>query len=81
VLRLRNAAEFTEVFFRAIDPLRSARRLGPVLFQLPPQFRCDTAVLGEFLPLLPRDIRCAFEFRHESWLNDAIYKLRLCARI
>ena len=50
VLRLRNAAEFTEVFFRAIDPLRSARRLGPVLFQLPPQFRCDAAVLGEFLP-------------------------------
>jgi len=75
VLRLRNAAEFTEVFFRAIDPLRSARRLGPVLFQLPPQFRCDTAVLDEFLPLLPRDIRCAFEFRHESWLNDAIYNL------
>lgn len=75
VLRLRNAAEFTDVFFRAIDPLRSARRLGPVLFQLPPQFRCDTAVLDEFLPLLPRDIRCAFEFRHESWLNDAIYNL------
>jgi len=75
VLRLRNAEEFTQLFFRAIDPLRSARRLGPVLFQLPPQFRCDTAVLAEFLPLLPSDIRCAFEFRHESWLNDAIYKL------
>jgi uncharacterized protein YecE (DUF72 family) len=75
VLKLRNAAEFTEVFFRAIDPLRSARRLGPVLFQLPPQFHCDAAVLGDFLPLLPRDIRCAFEFRHESWLNDTIYQL------
>jgi uncharacterized protein YecE (DUF72 family) len=75
VLRLRNAAEFAEVFFRAIDPLRSARRLGPVLFQLPPAFRCDPAVLEEFLSLLPRDIRCAFEFRHESWLNDAVYGL------
>ncbi len=75
VLRLLNAAEFAEVFFRAIDPLRSARRLGPVLFQLPPAFRCDAAVLAGFLPLLPRDIRFAFEFRHESWLNDTIYKL------
>lgn len=75
VLRLRNAAEFTEVFFRAIDPLRSARRLGPVLFQLPPQFRCDAAVLEEFLPRLPCDVRCAFEFRHESWLKDTVYQL------
>jgi uncharacterized protein YecE (DUF72 family) len=75
VLRLRNAAEFAEVFFRAIDPLRSARRLGPVLFQLPPAFRCDASVLADFLPLLPRDIRCAFEFRHESWLNNDVYKL------
>ena len=35
ILRLK-PSEFTEVFFRAIDPLRTARRLGPVLFQLPP---------------------------------------------
>ena len=34
LLRLK-VSEFTEVFFRAIDPLRSARCLGPVLFQLP----------------------------------------------
>ena len=34
ILRLK-PSEFTEVFFRAIDPLRTARRLGPVLFQLP----------------------------------------------
>ncbi len=75
VLRLRNASEFAEVFFRAIDPLRPVRRLGPVLFQLPPAFRCDAAVLEEFLPLLPRDVRCAFEFRHESWLTEAVYEL------
>ena len=37
ILRLKNAKEAVEIFFRAIDPLRSARRLGPVLFQLPPQ--------------------------------------------
>ncbi len=75
VLRLKNAGEFAEVFFRAIDPLRAARRLGCVLFQLPPQLRRDDGALAGFLPLLPHDIRCAFEFRHDSWLADPVYGL------
>lgn len=75
VLRLKNAGEFAEVFFRAIDPLRAARRLGCVLFQLPPQLRRDDEALAAFLALLPRDIRCAFEFRHDSWLADPVYAL------
>jgi uncharacterized protein YecE (DUF72 family) len=75
VLRLKSAEEFTAVFLRAIDPLRSARRLGPVLFQLPPQMRRDTALLGDFLRILPEDIRFAFEFRHDSWLDDEVYNL------
>ncbi len=75
ILKLKNAAEFTEAFLRAIDPLRSVRRLGPVLFQLPPQFRCDTGVLAAYLGLLPADIRYAFEFRHASWLNEEVYGL------
>lgn len=75
ILRLKNAGEATEVFLRSIDPLRSARRLGPVLFQLPPNLKCNAALLSEFLPLLPPDIRFAFEFRHDSWLNDDIYGL------
>jgi len=74
ILRLK-PSEFTEVFFRAIDPLRTARRLGPVLFQLPPAMKCDEALLGDFLATLPREIRCAFEFRHPSWLTDAVYAL------
>jgi len=73
VLRLKNAAQATELFLRSIDPLRSARRLGPVLFQLPPQLKCDAALLGDFLPLLPGDLRYAFEFRHASWLCDQVY--------
>jgi uncharacterized protein YecE (DUF72 family) len=66
-------AEFTELFFRALEPLHIARRLGPVLFQLPPQFRADIAVLSEFLDGLPRGLACAFEFRHPSWLNAEVY--------
>jgi uncharacterized protein YecE (DUF72 family) len=66
-------SEFTEVFFKAIDPLRTAGRLGPVLFQLPPAFKCDLPVLESFLAELPEGIRCAFEFRHASWLIDPVY--------
>ena len=74
-LQRLKTSEFTEVFFKAIDPLRSAGRLGPVLFQLPPALKCDEALLADFLPTLPREIRCAFEFRHPSWLTPPIYSL------
>jgi uncharacterized protein YecE (DUF72 family) len=74
ILKLK-PSDFTEVFFRAIDPLRTARRLGPVLFQLGPAFKCDEALLSDFLATLPRDLRCAFEFRHASWLTDKVYGL------
>src|SRR5471030_425174 len=45
ILRLKNAAEATELFLRMIDPLRTARRLGPILFQLPPAVKCDLSLL------------------------------------
>ena len=67
-------AEFTGIFFRALEPLRIAKRLGPVLFQLPPQFRADAEVLNEFLKSLPDGLTCAFEFRHQSWLNEEVYE-------
>lgn len=75
ILRLKNASESLEFFLRAIDPLRSARRLGPILFQLQPNFKCDLPALSDFLALLPPDLRFAFEFRHESWLSEPVYEL------
>jgi uncharacterized protein YecE (DUF72 family) len=75
ILRLRNASEFLELFFKSIEPLRSARRLGPVLFQLPPAMRADAALLGDFLALLPGDLRFTFEFRHASWFTEPVYEL------
>src|ERR1700681_3572828 len=74
ILRLK-PSEFTELFFKAIDPLRSARRLGPVLFQLPPAMKCDAALLGDFLATFPEGMRYAFEFRNVSWLVDPVYRL------
>ena len=73
ILRLKNTSEFLEVFLRAIDPLRTVRRLGPILFQLPPQMRADAQLLRDFLSLLPGDLRYTFEFRHETWLSEEIY--------
>jgi len=73
ILRLRNAAQATELFFKFIDPLRTSRRLGPVLFQLPPNLKSDAGLLREYLDLLPKGIRYAFEFRHPSWLAEEIY--------
>jgi uncharacterized protein YecE (DUF72 family) len=73
ILRLKDASSAVELFLRSIDPLRSARRLGPILFQLPPNLKCDMALLNNFLALLPADIRFSIEFRHTSWLNDTVY--------
>jgi uncharacterized protein YecE (DUF72 family) len=73
VLRLREAREATAAFLRAIDPLRVVRRLGPLLFQLPPTLKCDVALLEEYVAALPTELRYAFEFRHSSWLQEAVY--------
>jgi uncharacterized protein YecE (DUF72 family) len=56
---------------------RTAQTLGPklavLLFQLPPNFKKNAAVLREFVELLPEGTRAAFEFRHESWLDAETY--------
>jgi uncharacterized protein YecE (DUF72 family) len=74
IQRLRES-EFTDVFLKAIDPLRATRRLGPVLFQLAPNFKADRELLAAFLAKLPEDLQVAFEFRNSSWLVDEVYKL------
>jgi uncharacterized protein YecE (DUF72 family) len=73
ILKLKNAQEATELFLRMIDPLRTSRRLGPILFQLGPAFKRDDQLLGDYLEILPRDLRYTFEFRHASWLADPVY--------
>jgi uncharacterized protein YecE (DUF72 family) len=59
--------------------LAGARLLGPtlatILFQLPHNMKIDTGRLGDFLGKLPAEIRVAFEFRHASWHDDAVYDL------
>ncbi|MBI1356025.1 MAG: DUF72 domain-containing protein [Acidobacteria bacterium] len=73
-LRLKEAGEATTFFLDSLGPLRQAGRLGVVLFQLPPHLKLDLERLEKFLPLLPADMRCAFEFRHESWHEPSVYE-------
>ncbi|MDT8272061.1 MAG: DUF72 domain-containing protein [Desulfomonilia bacterium] len=50
-------------------------RLGPILFQLPPSWRVNPSRLEVFLESLPRNYRCAFEFRDASWFTSRIYSV------
>ena len=54
-------------------------KLGPLLFQLPPNFKVDTGRLADVLALLPPDMRVAFEFRNPTWFTQEVYT-RLAAR-
>jgi len=69
--KLRGCAEVLDVFAEAIAV--GKEKAGPVLFQLPPTFVKDVEVLRAFLADLPPGLRAAFEFRHDSWFDDAIF--------
>jgi uncharacterized protein YecE (DUF72 family) len=62
-------------FYESIQPLFYAHKLGPVLFQLPPNLKLDLARLQSFLEILPRGARAAIEFRNDSWFSEDVYRL------
>ena len=72
IQRLKDAGENVRFFCDAARVL--GIHLGPLLFQLPPTFRCDVGRLKAFLEEIPADMRPAFEFRHDSWLNDEVFE-------
>jgi uncharacterized protein YecE (DUF72 family) len=73
IKRLKDSKELVSKVFEVAAVLEE--RLGPVLFQLPPNFKKDATRLREFLALLPKRRRAAFEFRHESWFDEEIFEL------
>ena len=73
IKRLKNTDDFVPRFFSTIEPLAQAGKLGPVLFQLPPNMKAEPKLLEEFLRTLPKGVQIAFEFRHESWFADDIF--------
>lgn len=73
IKRLKESKDLVTHVFEVAAVLE--KRLGPVLFQLPPNFKKDAGRLATFLELLPKQSRAAFEFRHESWFDEEMFDL------
>ena len=74
VKRLANIGEGIKRFYAGIEPLVESKKLGPVLWQLPPNFKRDDARLATALRQLPRGRHC-IEFRDASWFSGEVYDL------
>jgi uncharacterized protein YecE (DUF72 family) len=74
VRRLADLEQGIARFYERLTPMLDARRLGPVLWQLPESFRRDDARLAGALERLPAG-QHAFEFRHPSWFAQDVYEL------
>jgi uncharacterized protein YecE (DUF72 family) len=75
IKRLKATEDFVPRFLATIEPLAAAGKLGPVLFQLPPNLKADAELLKNFLAILPRTLPAAFEFRHDSWFADQTWEV------
>jgi uncharacterized protein YecE (DUF72 family) len=73
IKRLQNLADGIGRYYEGIQPLADAGKLGPIVWQFPANFHRDDDRLGRALPLLPPGRHC-FEFRHESWFTEEVYK-------
>ena len=79
--RLRESQATLAEFIASITPAHTAGKLGPLLFQLPPNFAADNSRLDDFLSLAAfaenPHLQSAFEFRHPSWFTNATYEVLL----
>ncbi len=74
--RLRDSATTVADFVTSLQPAADAGKLGPLLFQLPPNFAADPARLASFLALPAlRGHQLAFEFRHPTWFSEETYTI------
>jgi uncharacterized protein YecE (DUF72 family) len=75
IKRLTDVGDDIASFYDSLQPLVSAGKLGPVLFQLPPFLRFNEKRLQAFVECIPKSMRAAIEFRHESWFNESAFTL------
>lgn len=71
--RLKNVDDDMGFFLDSAANLKE--KLGPILVQLPPNFKKDLEVLDAFLAAFAKQGRLAFEFRHASWFDDDLFEL------
>jgi uncharacterized protein YecE (DUF72 family) len=72
--RLTDLAPSLGRFYERIEPLLRSPKMGPILWQLPPNFPRDDERLRDALAQLPKEQRHCFEFRHASWFVDETYE-------
>jgi uncharacterized protein YecE (DUF72 family) len=76
IRRLKDCGAELQSFAEAIEPVVRAKRMGLVLFQLPPNMKADADRLSRFLKdAKTLKLRMAFEFRHASWFDEATYRV------
>jgi uncharacterized protein YecE (DUF72 family) len=75
IKRLLDVGQGLERFYERLEPLLRSPKMGPILWQLPPNFQRDDERLGNALAKLPREQRHCFEFRHPSWFAEDVYAL------
>ena len=73
IKRLRDCADILKRFLEVASVLQDGDHLGPVLVQLPPNFKFDKPLLEEFLAMRPPAFQFAFEVRHASWYTEETY--------
>jgi uncharacterized protein YecE (DUF72 family) len=69
--RIKDVADSVDFLFEQLKVM--SNKLGPVLFQLPPNLKMDLPRLAGFLDMLPQDRKVAMEFRHISWFDEVVY--------
>jgi uncharacterized protein YecE (DUF72 family) len=74
IRRLKDIEQGIERYYERIEPLVRSPKLGPIVWQLPANFKADVELLGRTLERLPEGRHC-FEFRHESWFTREVYDL------
>jgi uncharacterized protein YecE (DUF72 family) len=74
IKRLTDLDQGVRRYYERIEPLIEAKKLGPVLWQLPGNFQRDDERLRAALKALPKGRHC-FEFRHPSWFDEDVYQV------
>ena len=73
IKRLTDLGTGLQRFYERIEPLLRSPKMGPLLWQLPPNFARDDARLRDALARFPMEQRHCIEFRHPTWFVDATY--------
>jgi uncharacterized protein YecE (DUF72 family) len=78
ITHIKKLKDAKEGFAHFIDNAKAlGKKLGPILFQLPPKWKYNEERLTDFLEALPKKkkYRYTMEFRDHTWYNESCYEL------